>query len=340
MENLNTEIKGKILEFLKTKRIGASSSEIAKNIGHNRVTVSKYLEIMKAHKFLDYEGVAQAKLWHICRKTDKPTILIVDDEPHVVDLVALCLLPEKYNIIKTYSGLDALDKVYKETPDLIILDLMMPGINGYEICQKLKENALTQHIPIIILSAKGQLDDKLRGLKIGADDYITKPFDPMELEARVERLIRRTSRDMDTHPLTRLPGREGIRNRIRELLLAKKDFTVFNLTIDHLSDFNRRFGFKRGENLITMLSRMLADLAGDEESLFIGHTLKDRFVLISSNPRLAGSISKAFSNILPYFYRDKKSANMLSLDIKRVSSREIKNKHLKIDEIFSRLGVI
>jgi len=116
MENLNTEIKTKILDFLKTTRIGASSSEIAKQIGHNRITVTKYLEILKAHKVLGFEEIAQAKLWRINEKRDKPTVLIVDDEPNVVDLVALSLIAGQYNIVKAYSGLDGLDRVESETP--------------------------------------------------------------------------------------------------------------------------------------------------------------------------------------------------------------------------------
>ena len=140
MDNLNKEIKNKILEILKVSKIGASASQISKKIGHNRVTVSKYLEVMKAHEIIDYEGIAQAKLWYIKKDNSKPTLLIVDDEKHIVELVALSLVPEKFRIIKAYTGLDALDLVYKENPDLIVLDLMMPGINGFEVCKKIKEN--------------------------------------------------------------------------------------------------------------------------------------------------------------------------------------------------------
>lgn len=336
MDNLNTEIKSKILEYLKTTRIGASSVEIAKNIGHNRITVSKYLEIMKAHRLIDYEGVAQAKLWHISSRDSRPCVLIVDDEPHVVDLVALSLIPEKFTILKAYSGLDALDKVYKETPDLVILDLMMPGMNGYEVCQKLKENALTQHIPIIILSAKGQLDDRLRGLKIGADDYITKPFDPMELEARVERLIRRSSQGLDMHPLTRLPGRAGLRDRLRQLTVQKADFRVHNFTIRNLDQFNKKCGYRRGEHLLTMVARIFAELLKDRPDAYVGHTYRDSFVLISRTDSIVSEVKKRFEQALPYICPGRSS---LSLEVSRITSREIQGKHLKIDDVFNSLGV-
>ena len=185
MENLNIDIKKKIIDFLKRTKYGASSSEIAKNIGHNRITVTKYLEIMKAHKIVSYDDVAQAKLWHLNEKDSRKKILIVDDEPHITELIKFTLMDEKYILLEAFSGLDALDKVKKDTPDLIILDLMMPGINGYEVCQKLKQDALTQHIPILILSAKGELKDKIKGINVGADDYMVKPLDLEELEARI-----------------------------------------------------------------------------------------------------------------------------------------------------------
>jgi len=310
-----------------------------KKIGHNRVTVSKYLEIMKAHKLIDFEEVAQAKLWTINTKGDKPTILIVDDEPHIVELVSLSLIPEKYNILKAFSGLDALDKVYTRTPDVIILDLMMPGINGYEICQKLKENAITQHIPIIILSAKGEIEDKLRGLKIGADDYITKPFDPMELEARVEAVVRRASQDMDTHPLTKLPGKEGIRENLKKKIINKGNFFVSNIKIQNLEHFNKKFGFRKGEHALTLLSRVFCDSLADYNNYFIGHTLKDNFVLITKDDKIIDKINKSFDRISPYLYQDPDVKDRIKLNIKSINSGEIMSKNLKTNNVLSYLEV-
>jgi len=116
---------------------------------------------------------------------DRRNILIVDDEPHIVNLVKLSLDRNKYNVSGAYSAREALRLVESGVPDVIIVDIMMPGVNGYELCQALRENAGTKHVPIIILSAKGQMNDKLHAIDVGADDYITKPFDPMELERRI-----------------------------------------------------------------------------------------------------------------------------------------------------------
>jgi len=318
MDNLNTEIKTKIIEYLKTTRLGASSSEISKNIGHNRITVSKYLEIMKAHDVLDFEGVGQAKLWYVNR-SDKPTVLVVDDEPHVVNLVSLSLIPEKFNIIKAYSGLDALDKAYKENPDLVILDLMMPGMSGYEVCEKLKENALMQHIPVIILSAKGEVDDKLRGLKLGADDYIPKPFDPMELEARVERLIRRTSQDIDSHPLTKLPGKAGAVENIRQRLQNNEKFAVHNIRLKNLRDYGKRKGYNKADNALKLFSRMLGDLLG---SAYVSHTPKDSFIVVSTEQDIMDKVRKSFDGLAPYIDAGNLSVSHKSLESSKIVDAE------------------
>jgi DNA-binding response OmpR family regulator len=121
----------------------------------------------------------------VLEKGGKKDILIVDDEPHIVNLVKLSLDHGKYNVSGAYSAREALRLVEAQVPDVILVDIMMPGVNGYELCQALRENMKTKTVPIIILSAKGQMNDKLHAIDVGADDYITKPFDPMELERRI-----------------------------------------------------------------------------------------------------------------------------------------------------------
>jgi len=118
-------------------------------------------------------------------------ILVVDDEPDTLLPLTRALEADDYAVTGAVDGADALEKVRAETPDLILLDLMLPKLNGYEVCMKLKDDPLTRHIPIIILSAKGEIKDKVLGIEIGADDYVTKPFDLLELKARIRALLRR-----------------------------------------------------------------------------------------------------------------------------------------------------
>ena len=121
----------------------------------------------------------------------QPKVLIVEDEPDIISLISYNLKKELYSVKSTETGQDAIEKAVIENPDLILLDVMLPGVDGLTICRQLKENIKTQKIPIIILTAKGEESDIVLGLELGADDYITKPFKPKELVARVRTILRR-----------------------------------------------------------------------------------------------------------------------------------------------------
>jgi phosphate regulon transcriptional regulator PhoB len=121
------------------------------------------------------------------------TILIVDDEPDVVDLVAYNLKKAGFRTATAGDGTVALQKARDESPSLVVLDLMLPGTEGTSVCQQLKANPKTAHIPVIMLTAKAEEVDRIVGLELGADDYVTKPFSPRELVLRVKRILERTS---------------------------------------------------------------------------------------------------------------------------------------------------
>lgn len=162
----------------------------------------------------------------------KENILIVDDEEDVLELVRYNLDKNGYRIGTATTGEDALAKARAKLPDLIILDLMLPGIDGLEVCKKLKSDTKTQNIPIIMLTAKGEEADIVTGLELGADDYVAKPFSPKVLVARIRRILHRTiARDLDKapvkiHELTIDPAR-------RQVLIKNKPadltFTEFNI---------------------------------------------------------------------------------------------------------------
>jgi len=130
----------------------------------------------------------------IRRLSDTRTkILIVDDELDTLLPLKRALEMEDFNVIEAQDGVEALEKVRAEIPDLVLLDLMLPKINGFEVCQRLKQDEATSAIPIIMLTAKGETSDKVEGIEIGADDYVTKPFDLAELKARIKAVLRRTA---------------------------------------------------------------------------------------------------------------------------------------------------
>jgi len=120
-------------------------------------------------------------------------ILVVDDEEHIVELLKYNLENNSYNVIYAFDGEEAYNKAIEESPDLILLDIMLPVLDGVEVCKKLKKNKISENIPIIMLTAKSEETDKVLGLEIGADDYITKPFNIRELIARIKAVLRRTN---------------------------------------------------------------------------------------------------------------------------------------------------
>lgn len=121
-------------------------------------------------------------------------IMIVDDEKDLVSLLKLSFESENYGVVEAYNGHEALEKTRTEVPDLILLDISLPGIDGYEVCKRLRKDPATESIPIIMLTGKDEVSDKIEGLERGADDYVTKPFDINELKARVRTVLRRRSR--------------------------------------------------------------------------------------------------------------------------------------------------
>ncbi len=125
---------------------------------------------------------------------NQKNILVIDDEPDLVDLVSYNLKKEGFKVAVALSGEDGIEKIRTGSFDLLVLDLMLPGIQGVELCRMVRRNPRTESLPIIMLTARNDMTDKIKGLETGADDYMTKPFSPAELVARVRALLRRTSK--------------------------------------------------------------------------------------------------------------------------------------------------
>ncbi|MCK5661383.1 MAG: response regulator transcription factor, partial [Methanosarcinales archaeon] len=141
-------------------------------------------------EFSGYEGVFGGSIRK--KPVEKRTrVLAVDDEPDILAIIKDSFMNEPYDIITATNGQEALDMVFKEAPDCILLDMMMPNMDGYQVMELLKERKSTCNIPIIMLTAKTEMEDKLKAMEMGADDYITKPFDPRELVARIRMVTRR-----------------------------------------------------------------------------------------------------------------------------------------------------
>lgn len=165
----------------------------------------------------------------------KERILVVDDEEDILELVRFNLAREGYQVLCALSGEEALDMAYKEFPDLVVLDLMLPGIDGLDVAKALKNDAGTQEIPIIMLTAKGEEADVVTGLEMGADDYVTKPFSPRILMARIKTVLRRKIRQtpeedsvVRIHDLVIHPGRREVTVGGKPVELTYTEFAILN----------------------------------------------------------------------------------------------------------------
>ncbi|MBU1062493.1 MAG: response regulator [Candidatus Omnitrophica bacterium] len=238
----------------------------------------------------------------------KEKILIVDDDPDILDVLKITLESEGYEVMEGHDGQQALDIIKKTMPDLLIIDFKMPRMNGDEVCRILKQDILIQHMPIIMVTGKGEVTDKVHGINAGADDYMVKPFEPSELIARVKMVLRRTARDLDANPLTRLPGNVSILNEIQKRIDDKEIFAVCYIDLDKFKAFNDKYGFKKGDEVIKNTARILIDSV-QEKGLpqdFIGHIGGDDFVVVTTSERaaeLCKTIITKFNNMAPNFYR-------------------------------------
>lgn len=161
------------------------------------------------------------------------TVLVVDDEKDIVELVGYNLTRNGYHVLTVMTGEDALNRARTDMPDLLILDLMLPGIDGLDVCRILKNDPKTAHLPVIMLTAKGDEADVVTGLELGADDYITKPFSPRILLARVKAVIRKSTRSVESEDsiikrgeLVIDPGRHEIRYGDQPIEMTYSEFRI------------------------------------------------------------------------------------------------------------------
>ena len=171
-----------------------TTSELVQRVNMSKVTALKYLETLKEKGLVDFEEIGPTKIWFLQTegKTTKKAIkvLVADDDKNIIDIIRDSLNPDIFEVVEALNGKEALGMVFAESPDILILDIMMPGMDGYEVCEELRKQNATKDLPIIILSAKTSVEDKLKAMDIGISDYIGKPFDIRELEARIKMVLK------------------------------------------------------------------------------------------------------------------------------------------------------
>ncbi len=211
----------------------------------------------------------------------KRKILLIDDEVPLLEVMKANLEIEGYNVVTEMSGETGLVSAFVEEPDVIILDIMIPDVDGWEICERLRSDTRTKYVPIIMLTALDEAHHVVKGFECGADDYLAKPFDNTELFARIKSVLMKSSKGMAVDPLTKLPGKHQIYEETRKRLERRGKFFAFvYVDIGNLRLINYRYGIDRGDSLITSLADILRDVVvGDEE--FLGYMGEDDFVILS-----------------------------------------------------------
>jgi diguanylate cyclase (GGDEF)-like protein len=210
------------------------------------------------------------------------TILVVDDDPDIARFVEVNLRSVGYDVVVAGDGEEALLQADQQRPDLVLLDVMMPRVDGFEVAQRLRRNPRTANTSIIMLTAKALSSDKVLGLTSGADDYIIKPFDPIELLARVKTTLRRAREMRNLSPLTGLPGNIRIQDEIQRKVEDETPFAVLYCDLDNFKAFNDHYGFVKGDRVIQATARALQEAMEEFAKVdgFLGHVGGDDFVVV------------------------------------------------------------
>ncbi len=250
--------------------------------------------------------------------TKQDSILIVEDDPDTADMLRAYFEAQGYEILTAAWGNDAIQICQTQVPDLIIQDIRLPDIDGYQVVSELRKNLRTSKVPIIFLTEKKARSDKINGLKLGAVDYITKPFDMQELRLRVRNALRRASYSSLVNPITGLPGMELTEEKIQKLL-GTNNWAVLYISISDLGPFNEAYGFVAGDDVLRavglIVSNVINEFGSPED--FVGHVNKADFVLITQedkaqdlHAKLVTRLDRAFN----YFYpiKDLESGKMIA----------------------------
>ena len=232
-------------------------------------------------------------------------VLVADDDEDIVRFVEVNLRLEGFEVVTAADGKEALEQALEISPDLVLLDIMMPEMDGFQVCQSLRANSQTKHIPVIMLTARSLSADKVVGLTAGADDYIIKPFDPIELVARVKSALRRVREMRSVNPLTQLPGNVQVQEEVAARVASGQPFALMYVDLDNFKAFNDHYGFLRGDEAIKSLAASVEDAVRAQGGGFVGHVGGDDFVVLVQpevSERVAQLIIASWDEKVPRLY--------------------------------------
>ena len=257
-------------------------------------------------------------------------ILVVEDDIDTSEMLSAYFEAQGYEVLAAAWGEDALRVAQKTLPDLVVLDIRLPDIDGYEVCRRLRSHRRTESVPIIFLTERRERINRLTGLELGAVDYITKPFDIQELRLRVRNALRRASLGTLVNPITGLPTDPLIDEHLMTLL-RQKDWALLSLGIHGLRDFSNSYGFVASDDVLRAVALMMKNVAKElgEVDPFIGHLGEADFIIISAPAKvetLRERISARLGQAIDYFYplkdRDQTRRPKISLGVGVVTPQD------------------
>jgi len=237
----------------------------------------------------------------------KGRILVVEDDADISKMLKIYFDSQGYEVLVAMRGNDALEICRTKLPNVVVLDIQLPDIDGYEICRILRSNTRTSYVPIIFLTQKDERSDKIAGLELGADDYITKPFDIEELKLRVEGAIRRSLREALTHPVTNLPAGKLIEEQLKKVKDATEPWTFLYFGIRHIQAFKEIAGPIQVNEVLMFLADIMREVVEESGTLndFIGQASDNDFIIITSPDKASAicqTVTERFDSESEVFY--------------------------------------
>ncbi len=252
-------------------------------------------------------------------------ILLADDSHAIRFLVSEILTNAGFTVIEAEDGQEAIDKTYKENPDLLILDYEMPHKTGFDVVREVRSRTGYLHTPIIIFTAVSDKSTKLEGLGLDIDDYLTKPADEDEIVARVKLLLKRNKQKMDCNPLTRLPGNPSIQARVEQEIASGRTFAVLYCDLNNFKSFNDKYGFEAGDRVLKTESQIIVSAAMQDPASFVGHIGGDDFIVVCSFDKadaIAREITTKTDAVAPSFYNEEDRTNGYMISTNRKGETE------------------
>jgi PleD family two-component response regulator len=257
----------------------------------------------------------------------KGRILVVEDDFDISNMLRIYFTGQGFEVSVAPRGGEALELTRKSLPHLIVLDIMLPDMDGYAVCKELRTTTRTSHIPIIFLTQKDERSDKITGLELGADDYITKPFDIEELKLRVTNAIARQERDNSLDPRTGLPSGRLIEDQLRRIIRTQS-WALLDCRILHFDKFRDGYGFIAGDEVLRFTSLLMGEVVDEAGTPndFIGHPGGDNFVIITTTTAAAKvreRLKARFAKEAPthYSFMDREQGYILAKDNNGVEAK-------------------